>query len=164
MQKKFALTNEIRLFANRTLYRIKALRNFSDVKAGQLGGFIENEKNLSHDGNCWVYGDALVLNPGHVSEDARVYNNSVIAGSVYGKACVFGKAIIFDHAHVYGNARIYDHARVINHLHVCENANHGIVMILEKTSDDIKTRAYVEQLSHNEIRIIWLRNKAFLNI
>ncbi|MCZ2159197.1 hypothetical protein NPX99_08060, partial [Bartonella sp. 220] len=63
-KKKFALTNEIRLFANRTLYRIKALRNFSDVKAGQLGGFIENENNLSHNGNCWVYGDALVLNPG----------------------------------------------------------------------------------------------------
>ncbi|EJF86339.1 hypothetical protein [Candidatus Bartonella washoeensis] len=38
--KKFTLINEIRLFANRTLYRIKALRNFSDVKVGQLGGFM----------------------------------------------------------------------------------------------------------------------------
>ncbi|VEJ45269.1 hypothetical protein [Bartonella vinsonii] len=163
--KKYEFINETRLFANRTLYRIKALRNFSDVKAGQLGGFIENENNLSHDGNCWVYDNALVLNPAHVSQDAKVFNNSVIAGFVYGKACVFGKAIIFDHAHVYGNARIYDHARVINHLHVCEYANlHGMVMILEKTSDDIETRAYVEQLSHNELRIFWLRNKALLNI
>ncbi|WP_081489563.1 hypothetical protein [Bartonella vinsonii] len=164
MTKKYELTNESCICDGITLHRIRALKNFDDVKVGDLGGFIEKESNLSHDGNCWVYGDALVLNPGHVSQDARVYNNSVIAGSVYGKACVFGKAIIFDHAHVYGNARIYDHARVINHLHVCENANHGIVMILEKTSDDIETRAYIEQLSHNELRILWLRNKALLNI
>ncbi|UNE54010.1 hypothetical protein [Bartonella machadoae] len=165
MQKKFALTNETRLFGNRILYRIQALKSFSDVKAGQLGGFIENESNLSHDGNCWVYGNALVLNSGRVSENARVYHNAIIAGYVYGNAIVLGKSIIYDHAHVYGNAQIYDHARVVNYVHIYENANsHGIVMILEKTRDDIETRSYIELLSNNEIKIIWLRNKAFLNI
>ncbi len=66
MQKKFALTNETRVFNNQTLYRIKALRDFADVKAGDLGGFIANESNLSHDGNCWVYDNALVLNPAYI--------------------------------------------------------------------------------------------------
>ncbi|EJF74094.1 hypothetical protein ME7_01609 [Bartonella birtlesii LL-WM9] len=34
------------------LYRICALKDFDDVKAGHLGGFIEKESNLSHEGNC----------------------------------------------------------------------------------------------------------------
>ncbi|VEJ45271.1 Uncharacterised protein [Bartonella vinsonii] len=38
VSKKYELTNETRVFGNRTLYRIKALRDFDDIKAGQLGG------------------------------------------------------------------------------------------------------------------------------
>jgi hypothetical protein len=29
-----------------TVYRIKALIDFDDIKAGQLGGYIEKEENL----------------------------------------------------------------------------------------------------------------------
>ncbi|VEJ46016.1 Uncharacterised protein [Bartonella vinsonii] len=39
VSKKYELTNETRVFGNRTLYRIKALRDFDDIKAGQLGGY-----------------------------------------------------------------------------------------------------------------------------
>ncbi|UTO29145.1 hypothetical protein [Bartonella harrusi] len=147
MQKKFAFINETRLFANHILYRIKALRDFSDVKTDQLGGFIENESNLSHEGNFCVYGDALVLNSGRVSE--KVGSIITLLSLIY----------------VYGNAKIYDHARVINHVHICENANgHGIVVILEKVGNNIDTRSYIKLLSNNEIKIFWLRNKAFLNL
>lgn len=30
-----------------TIYRIRALKDFGDVKAGDLGGYIEKEENLS---------------------------------------------------------------------------------------------------------------------
>ena len=46
---------------SRTLCRIKALKDFADVKAGDLGGFIEDYRNLSHDGNCWIYDNAKVM-------------------------------------------------------------------------------------------------------
>jgi hypothetical protein len=36
------------------LYRIKAVRDFSDVKKGDIGGYVESEDNLSHEGDCWV--------------------------------------------------------------------------------------------------------------
>lgn len=52
------------------LYRIEALKDFSDVKAGSLGGYIESEDNLSHDGNAWVYDNARVYG------NARVYDNA----------------------------------------------------------------------------------------
>lgn len=44
----------------RTLYRIKALEDFRCVKTDDLGGYIEEEENLSHEGNCWVAGNAKV--------------------------------------------------------------------------------------------------------
>lgn len=43
-----------------TLYQIEALKDFSDVKSGDLGGWIEKESNLSQEGNCWVSGNAMV--------------------------------------------------------------------------------------------------------
>ena len=61
--KKYEFTDETKeqlicFGVSVTLHRIKALRNFGDVKAGDIGGWIESEKNLSHDGLCWVYDKA----------------------------------------------------------------------------------------------------------
>ena len=47
--KKFELTEEKIIIYGDMLYRIKALKNFADVKIGDLGGFIEKETNLSHE-------------------------------------------------------------------------------------------------------------------
>ena len=60
MNKKYELTDETQEWNGRTLHRIRALADFGDVKAGELGGWIEKEENLSHNGNAWVYGDAQV--------------------------------------------------------------------------------------------------------
>lgn len=59
--KKFELTNEVMELGGKTLYRIKALRDIGDsVQAGDLGGWIEKESNLSQKGECWVRDDAKV--------------------------------------------------------------------------------------------------------
>ena len=52
------LTEETEVIVDKTLFRIRALRSFGDIKAGDLGGFIENERNLSHTGSAWVRGEA----------------------------------------------------------------------------------------------------------
>ena len=70
--KKYRLTEETTKVGNRTLYRIQALRDFGNVTKGDIGGYIESEKNLSQDGNAWVYGNARVYG------DARVYGNADI--------------------------------------------------------------------------------------
>ncbi len=59
--KKFELTNEFitNMFGTK-LFRIRALVEFGDVEAGELGGYVEKESNLGHDDNAWVYGNALV--------------------------------------------------------------------------------------------------------
>lgn len=55
-----------------TLYRIRALKNFGTVKAGDIGGYIEKEENLSHEGTCWVYDNARVCENARVCGDAKI--------------------------------------------------------------------------------------------
>lgn len=59
--KKYELTEETKTLADGTvLHRIRALLDIPrhGVKAGEIGGFVEGENNLSQDGNAWVYGHA----------------------------------------------------------------------------------------------------------
>ena len=68
--KKFKLTSEFIVdISGVKLFRIKALIEFGNVKAGDLGGYIEKEENLSHMGNAWVSGDAQVFGDARVSGD-----------------------------------------------------------------------------------------------
>ena len=56
MDKKYTLLKNDTITHNDSiLYRIKAIRDFDTVSTGDLGGYIENESNLSQYGNCWVY-------------------------------------------------------------------------------------------------------------
>ena len=72
------------------LYRIQALKDFNGVKAGDTGGYIENESNLSQYGNAWVYDDARVCGNARVSDNAQVSDNAWVSGNtrVYGNAQV----------------------------------------------------------------------------
>jgi hypothetical protein len=90
------------------LYRIRALKDFGDVKAGDLGGYIEKEENLSQEGNCWVSDEARVYDNAKVSGNARVYNDA----KVFGNAQIYDNAGVFDDAEVYGNAKIYGKTEV----------------------------------------------------
>ena len=97
MEKKYELLKDDYVeFFSKTLYRIKALKDFSNVKAGELGGYIEKEENLSHKGNCWVFGNAGVCG------NARVYDNA----RVYGDASVYGNTRVHGDAEVYGDAEV----------------------------------------------------------
>lgn len=59
--KKFELISEfVTNVFGKKLFRIKALVSFGDVSAGELGGFVEKEENLSNNGNAWVSGNAQV--------------------------------------------------------------------------------------------------------
>ena len=70
--KKYELTSETKIVFGHILYRIKALSSFGCVSAGDLGGFLESEKNLSQNGNAWVYGNAEVYGSARVSGNAEV--------------------------------------------------------------------------------------------
>jgi hypothetical protein len=62
MNNKYTLLEETKQEVGHTLHRTQALQDIRVcAKAGELGGWIENESNLSKKGDAWVAGDALVL-------------------------------------------------------------------------------------------------------
>ena len=79
--KKFKLTSEFIVdISGVKLFRIKALIEFGNVKAGDLGGYIEKEENLSHMGNAWVSGNAQVSGDARVFGNARVFGDARVSG------------------------------------------------------------------------------------
>ena len=96
IEPKYKLTEETINVNGRTLHRIESLKDFGDVKKGIKGGYVENESNLSQNGDCWVSDDAKVYG------DAKVYDNA----QVYGKAQGCGKAKVYNDAKVYENAEV----------------------------------------------------------
>lgn len=86
------------------LYRIQALKDFNYVKAGDIGGYVESESNLSQHGNCWVYNYAIVRDNAYICDNARIYDDTRITD----KARISGKSCISGDMYIGGYARITD--------------------------------------------------------
>ena len=119
MNKKYELLkDDCTKYAGNILYRIKALKDFGDVKTGDLGGYIESENNLSHEGGCWVYNNALVCDSARVSDNAKIYGQA----RIFDYAKVYDNAEVFDKAHIYGDAKVFDNACVFSHGYIYDKA------------------------------------------
>ncbi|GBQ85503.1 hypothetical protein AA14337_3088 [Acetobacter malorum DSM 14337] len=125
--KKYELTDETVTTGNgRTLHRIRALIAMPaiGVSVGDLGGFVQHEKNLSHARSAWVFDDAQVFDNARVSGNAQILGHAKIWGDaqVYQGAHIWEQARIFGNAHVFGKARISGWAEVFGHAQIYENA------------------------------------------
>lgn len=103
------------------LHRIRALRQVgNDVLAGELGGFVQSEANLSQgNDDAWLYDDSISRHEASVCGGAQLHDQAVaqdlalVTGSavMYDQAAVCDNAIVTagcirDEAFVLGNARI----------------------------------------------------------
>ena len=132
--KKYEFTGETKeirlLFRTATLHRIRATVAFGIVEVGDLGGWIEKEENLSHEGKAWVCGDAevwgnaKVCGDAEVCGDAKVWGNAKVCGDakVWGDAEVWGNAEVCGDAEVWGNAKVCGDAEVWGNAKVCGDA------------------------------------------
>ena len=104
--QKYKFTGETKEVYGRTLHQIVCVTAFASVAAGEVGGYIEKEVNLSQDGNAWVSGNAKVSGDAKVFGDAEVFGNAKVFGDaeVFGDAKVFGDAEVSGDAEVFGNA------------------------------------------------------------
>jgi len=173
-EKKYELTDETIEIDGHVLHRIRAVRDFTlndgtEIKKGDLGGFLEKEDNLSHEGNCWVYDNAKVFSDACVYGNAQVFNNAWVAGdahvhmrarifedahvtgdasvcdsaSVHGKAYIYGSAAIQNNAHVSGDVTVCDIARIYDNAWVSGYANiFGDVRICGRAVVDGCVRAF----------------------
>ena len=84
----------------RVLRRIRAIRDFGEVEKGDLGGYIEKEENLSHEGDCWVFHEAKVFEDASINANANVRDDA----KVYGEAEISDEAWVCDIAEVFDSA------------------------------------------------------------
>jgi UDP-3-O-[3-hydroxymyristoyl] glucosamine N-acyltransferase len=122
--------------------RIRALRDFADIKAGDIGGFVESEANLDHSGDAWIGNSARVYEEARVSGNARIrgftkiYNWAHIFGNaqvddyvnvsgrvrISGNAQLYGRASVYDDVQIDGCAKIHGNASIRNRVRISDNA------------------------------------------
>ena len=82
--KKFELMSEHKInWFGHTLYRIRACVSFTtisgdEIKVGDLGGWVEKESNLSHEGKSWICGNAKIWGNAEIWGDAKICGDAEI--------------------------------------------------------------------------------------
>lgn len=176
MEKKYKLTEETKNYNGHVLYRIKALRNFSNVKKGDLGGWVESEDNLSHKGDCWVYHEAMICGNAIVKDSAIATLNAIISDNsllsecvaavgnvlIYGNAKIYGKACISNNAKISGNAIvkgdvfIFDNAVVTGTAHITGTTKIGRNAIIKNSKDFIN-------IDFSDENLTFYRTETYIN-
>lgn len=93
---KYELTTESIIVNGVTLYRIKALKDFGRLKKGDLGGFVESEKNLSQEGDAQIAENTKVFGFAEVKGHAIIKGDITVSGNakISGDNCIYGSATI----------------------------------------------------------------------
>ena len=104
------------------LHRIRALRDIcGEIHAGDIGGFVESESNLSAEpGDCaWIFDDAIACGSAYVSKGSvmsghsRAEDNAYLRGaSMTGKALASGNAQIIHDPHTMGTPILSGNCKV----------------------------------------------------
>ena len=155
--KKYRLTDET--MVNDKGVVLHRIEYFIDEGQGtSKGGWIESERNLSQQGDCYVLDEAQVFGNAVVSDNACVYDNAKVFGNavirdeaqvcanakicknahvsnkarVSGCAFIYDNAEIFDNVCVYGNAQIFENAKVYGDARILDDAKvYGNVMVYD---------------------------------
>lgn len=110
------------------LHRIRALRDFNDVREGDIGGYVEKEKNLSQCGNCWIYDEAKAMDNSRIYDDSIMYDNSEMHensimcddsemhndSELHGNSAMYNNSMIFDNSSMHDNSIMYDNSGMYN--------------------------------------------------
>ena len=95
------------------LRRIRSLRDIGEeVKAGDLGGFVESEANLSFekDDDTWIFNDAVVAGEAVADKGAQLRENAIVCGCAYvsNGSVMSGRSRAEDDAYLSGATMLED--------------------------------------------------------
>ncbi len=126
--KKYILTNETQKFSGKRVHRIRAAKDFGTVKKGDIGGWVEAEKNLTQTGFSWIGGNAIVVDNAVVRDNAVVEGHALICDNakILGDSHIGGNSVISGNTTINGKSSAFGNSIVINQSAVCGNAVSGI--------------------------------------
>ena len=140
---KYEMTNETMNVGTHTLKRIRATRDFGVanflgidpntghvsyefclISEGTLGGWIEDEKNLSQENTAWVYENARVFGDAVVKDMGVVHDGVVCGGAkISGYAQIYGSS-----TSISGSTVVTDNAVVNDSVIECGNIGGNVTV------------------------------------
>lgn len=158
-KKKYKMTNETMEYNGSTLHRIKALIDIPGpipVHKGDLGGWIESERNLSQKGKAWIFNEAKVYDYAMINGDAHITDLVEISGCavISDRAKVINKAKVHGAAYVYGDSFVMDNSIIINHARV-----HGHTYIADNSCISDDAEVYGNAIIYGDA---YIHEKAFI--
>lgn len=160
MEKKYELTNETMCFNGVILHRIKALKDFPGVEAGELGGWVESEKNLSQIGSCWIAKEAKAYENAKIRDNAGLTGNAIACrnSTICDNALVTNKAVISGFTYIYNNVEISGNSVIAG-----EAVLYGKVKVFDAKVTDAKIRDNVVIDSSSVQGRVTLEGKAYIS-
>lgn len=108
MAKKYELYPDYDYSKGAPLMRVRALRDFGDVKKGDLGGVVSGEHNLPQSGDCWLSYWCKLLGQSTLSDDAQLKGRVTVVDnvSISDRVIVAGDSMVRGSAVLRGNVRV----------------------------------------------------------
>lgn len=128
--KKYEFTGETMEFEGRTLQLIRYVRDIGGfVPKGELGGWIEHEGNLSHDGMCYVAKESKVFGNSRVVDNAIVNGGSILKDNVFllNESHVSEQSIVGGDTIISGDSYIFAGSKISFYAHVMDENYGGIL-------------------------------------
>ena len=142
--RKYKLTNTTIRYMGRKLYRIKALKDFSDVKKGDLGGWVFSKNNLSQEGDCWIYNNAKCMDNARVCDDSCMYDYSVMRNN----SCMYDSSRMYDHSIMYDHSEMHDNSEMHGYSIMLE---YSIMHEHSKMYNHSEMHGYSEMFGYSEM-------------
>lgn len=166
MNLKYEFTDET-INTGVLLHRIRALKDFGDVKTGDLGGFIESMDNLSQDGKCWVYESGIVMENAVIEGDAKIEGIVKDSARVSGNSEVSGHAFVGSHASL-NNVKMHDRSQILGSAFVSDSILRGAAHI---DGDSVVRNVVLDRHAHiSDTRVelsgtdkIYMKGYSFIN-
>lgn len=172
---KYRLSEEPRAFTYQVdgekksvlLRQVIAVTDFNDVKAGTSGGWVDADNVLSQQGDCWIYGDARVLNQSEIlavqglthehAQILQIYDRATVNHSrIVHQVQLYGDATI-THAFIEHRAEVFDFALIEgnkdNNVWICDCAKvYDHARVIAGTEEDaIPTLRYSSQVAEHAL-------------
>ena len=121
METKYTICrSKYKIIDGITVYRIKCVNSFychgTLISKGDIGGYVENDYNLSQHGCCWIFDDAVVRGNARLTNSATVHNNAIVEDNA--QVCEFshvkGNALIKGISRICGNSIIKEYTALNN--------------------------------------------------
>jgi len=135
--KKYEFTGETKLYNGVTLHQIRAVSTSAIYYEGAIGGWIQSEKNLSHDDTAWIHPDAHVYGKVVVKGKTFIKNSEISGdGVINGNISIFD-SIIHEKFYISGfmhmtNTELYGNTILNNGNAQISNSKIGNLQVIGK--------------------------------